>query len=86
AQLGWTVDSTLELIVDRTNLPPIPAELSDGPGLVEGIAKALSAFGAAARKCIEQTEADGDLATSDLFTEITRGVDESLWMVEAHLQ
>lgn len=86
AQLGWTVDSTLELIGTRTTLPPIAVDLADGQELVEGIAKALSTFGASARKCIEQTEEHGDMATSDLFTEICRGVDESLWMVEAHLQ
>ncbi len=86
AQLGWTVDSTLEFIGARTNLPPVAAELSDGQGLVDGLVKALSTFGANARKCIEQTEEEGDMATSDLFTEICRGVDENLWMVEAHLQ
>jgi hypothetical protein len=27
-----------------------------------------------------------DADTADLFTEISRGVDKSLWMVEAHVQ
>jgi len=28
----------------------------------------------------------GDADTTDLFTEISRGVDKWLWFVEAHLQ
>ena len=28
----------------------------------------------------------GDADTADIFTEVSRGVDKWLWMVEAHLQ
>jgi starvation-inducible DNA-binding protein len=46
----------------------------------------LAAFGKGARKAIDQANDLGDLDTADLFTEVTRGIDKSLWFVEAHLQ
>jgi hypothetical protein len=35
---------------------------------------------------IADATALNDADTADLFTEVSRGVDKSLWMVEAHLQ
>ena len=37
-------------------------------------------------KVIDDVTALNDADTADLFTEISRGVDKSLWMVEAHVQ
>jgi len=47
---------------------------------------ALATFGRGARKAIEDATALNDADTADLFTEISRAVDKSLWMVEAHIQ
>jgi starvation-inducible DNA-binding protein len=47
---------------------------------------ALPTFGRGARKAIDDATALNDADTADLFTEISRGVDKSLWMVEAHVQ
>jgi starvation-inducible DNA-binding protein len=38
------------------------------------------------RKAIGEAGKAGDADTSDLFTGISRGVDKSLWLLEAHLQ
>jgi starvation-inducible DNA-binding protein len=38
------------------------------------------------RKAIDQANALGDLDTTDLFTEVSRGIDKWPWFVEAHLQ
>ena len=46
---------------------------------------ALAAYGTSVRQDIEQADARGDRDTADIFTEISRGVDTSLWFVEAHL-
>ena len=48
------------------------------------VAAALAAFGQSAREAIATTAAIGDADTSDLFTEISRGVDHQLWFVESH--
>jgi len=47
---------------------------------------ALATFGRGARKAIDDASALNDADTADLFTEISRAVDKSLWMVEAHVQ
>ena len=47
---------------------------------------ALATFGRGARRAIDEATALNDADTADLFTEISRGVDKSLWMVEAHVQ
>ncbi len=47
---------------------------------------ALATFGRGARRAIDDATALNDADTADLLTEISRGVDKSLWMVEAHVQ
>lgn len=47
---------------------------------------ALATFGRGVRKAIDDATALTDADTADLLTEISRGVDKSLWMVEAHVQ
>jgi starvation-inducible DNA-binding protein len=50
------------------------------------VARALSTFGEEARKTIDESDELGDADTSDMFTEISRGIDKWLWFVEAHTQ
>jgi hypothetical protein len=47
---------------------------------------ALTTFGRGVRKAIHDATALNDVDAADLFTEISRGVDNSLWMVEAHVE
>ena len=53
---------------------------------VEALSTALAAFGKLAREAINESDELGDVDTSDLFTEVSRGIDKWLWFVEAHLQ
>jgi starvation-inducible DNA-binding protein len=46
----------------------------------------LATFGESVRNAIDETASDGDADTSDVFTEISRGIDQQLWLVEAHRQ
>ena len=39
-----------------------------------------------AREAIGKSNELGDAVRADIFTEISRGVEKWLWMVEAHLQ
>jgi starvation-inducible DNA-binding protein len=55
-----------------------------GHGHVEALSTALAAFGTAARKAIDQANELCDLDTADVFTEVSRGSDKRLWLVEAH--
>ena len=85
-QLGGIAEGTARTVAKRSSLAEYPALAVDGRSHVEALSSALAAFGAAARKGIDQANELGDLDTADLFTEISRGIDKWLWFVEAHLQ
>ena len=85
-QLGGLAEGTARMAAKRSSLAEYPAMAVDGRSHVEALSSALAAFGAAARKGIDQANELGDLDPADLFTEISRGIDKWLWFVEAHLQ
>ena len=85
-QLGGVAEGTARRVAERSSLSEYPAKAVDGRSHVEALSSALAAFGAAARKGIDQANDLGDLDTADLFTEVSRGIDKWLWFVEAHLQ
>jgi starvation-inducible DNA-binding protein len=85
-QLGGVAEGTARAVAKRSSLPEYPAKAVDGRGHVEALSSALAAFGAAARRAIDQANDLGDLDSADLFTEVSRGIDKWLWFVEAHLQ
>ena len=45
----------------------------------------LAVLAASTRTAIDTAGDAGDADTSDLFTGISRGLDKSLWFLEAHL-
>jgi starvation-inducible DNA-binding protein len=85
-QLGGVAEGTARMVAKRSSLAEYPAQAVDGRSHVEALSSALAAFGAGARKGIDQANELGDLDTADLFTEVSRGIDKWLWFVEAHLQ
>lgn len=86
AQLGGTAQGTARAAAQRSNLAEYPTRAVSGPEHVDALSGALATFGRAARAAIDTSEREGDADTADLLTEISRGVDEWLWMVEAHRQ
>ena len=85
-QLGGIAEGTVRLAASRTRLPEYPIEIAEGIAHVEGVARALSTFGKEVRATIDEANALDDADTADLFTEISRGTDQWLWLVEAHSQ
>lgn len=85
-QLGAIVDGTVQNVAKRSTLPQYPIEIVSGRDHAEALSTALAAFGKEIRAAIEKSAELKDSGTSDAFTEISRGVDKWLWMVEAHLQ
>ena len=83
-QLGGTAEGTVQAVSKRSNLPEYPLEITDGREHVERFSHALAYFGESARKGIHQANELEDADTTDILTEISRGVDKWLWMVEAH--
>jgi starvation-inducible DNA-binding protein len=52
----------------------------------QSLSGALASFGKIAREVIGKSNELGDAVSADIFTEISRGAEKWLWMVEAHLQ
>ena len=63
-----------------------PLDLTSGQKHVAALSCALAKFGTTTRAAIDTAAKAGDADTADLFTEVSRGVDKLLWMVESHLQ
>ena len=75
-QLGGIAEGTVRVAASRTRLPEYPLAIADGMAHVEAVARALSTFGQAARSTIEEANALDDADTANLFTEISRGIDQ----------
>lgn len=84
AQLGGVASGTARCAARCSTLPEYPAGAAAGAEHITAMASALATFGRAVRAAIVVSANDGDADTADLFTEISRGVDQWLWMVEAH--
>ena len=83
--LGGTAQGTVQVAASRSFLVPYPHGIADEKKHLFAIAGSLAAFGQSVREAIALTAAADDAATSDLFTEILRGVDQQLWLVESHI-
>jgi starvation-inducible DNA-binding protein len=85
-QLGGVAEGTVGVVRERSTLPGYPLTLTSGPEHVAAVADALAGFGRTARVGIEEMNALVDADSADILTEISRGVDQWLWFVEAHGQ
>lgn len=86
AQLGGEVEGTARMVSSRTSLPEFPKGIHGGIDTVKALSTALSTFGKLAREAIDKADDAEDQDTADMFTEVSRGTDQWLWFVEAHLQ
>ena len=84
-QLGGTAFGTIQRVASGSRLPAYPLHLSAGIDHVTALSNALARFGASTRSAIAEANKAGDADTVDLFTEVSRGIDKLLWMVESHL-
>ena len=84
--LGGVAEGTVQTVSRRSKLPEYAATSGDWNAHVEAMRMALATFGKSARRAIEEATDLKDADTADLFTEVSRGIDKLLWMVEAHVQ
>jgi starvation-inducible DNA-binding protein len=84
--LGGTALGTVRMAAAASRLEEYPLVARGGMQHVEALAERFAALGATTRTAIETTEDLGDTGTADLLTEVSRGLDKSLWFLEAHLQ
>lgn len=84
--LGGVAEGTAAVVAERSILPKYPLDIADGSAHVDAMSTALATFGEAVRAGIDATDALGDQVTADILTEVARGIDTSLWLVESHVQ
>ena len=84
--LGGRAAGTARMAAANSKIEEMPVEMIDGKDFVIALANRFGEYAAYSRKAIEQSAEQNDAVTSDLFTEIAREVDKSLYFLEAHLQ
>jgi starvation-inducible DNA-binding protein len=84
--LGGVAEGTVQVVSRRSKLPEYAPNLGDWNSHIWSMGVAPSTFGKSARGAIDEAAELKDADTADLFTEVSRGIDKLLWMVEAHVQ
>ena len=85
-QLGGVAEGTARMVAKKSSLAEYKVASVSGHDHVDALSTTLAEFGKNARHAIDSSNEVNDADTADIFTEISRGVDKWLWMVEAHLQ
>ncbi|MES2596182.1 MAG: DNA starvation/stationary phase protection protein Dps [Verrucomicrobiota bacterium] len=83
--LGGTTRGTLHAVSLESSLPAYPLEALDGREHLWAMSAALAHFARSSRKAVSTAEKSDDSGTVDLLTQVSRGADELLWKVEAHI-
>jgi starvation-inducible DNA-binding protein len=84
--LGGTAMGTVRMAASASRLPEYPQEVFKSLATVEALVERYANLAATTRAAIDTASSYDDADTADLFTEISRGLDKSLWFLEAHLQ
>jgi starvation-inducible DNA-binding protein len=84
--LGGTAEGTVQTAAERSFLEPYRLGVADAATHIAAVTAALASFGDSVRNAIDESDSFGDIDTSDLFTEVSRGIDYQLWLVESHRQ
>jgi starvation-inducible DNA-binding protein len=86
AHLGGTLKGTTRAGAAKSSLLENPVTPSSGRDHVTALADTLASFRRNVWQAIGQAHEVGDAVTAGVFTQVSRGIDKWLWMVQAHLQ
>ncbi len=84
--LGGLAAGTVRQAADATRLNEFNLETIEQMQVIEVLVAAYAQLAASTRNAIRETEQLDDVSSADLLTEISRGLDKSLYFLEAHLQ
>ena len=84
--LGGVATGTARQAAASSRVPEFPAGVHKGLDVVAALADRYAAVGSAVRAAIDEADDLGDKDTADLFTSVSRDLDQSLYFLEAHLQ
>ncbi len=85
-QLGGTAEGTARHVAEFSEMDEYPAGITQGTQHLQALSHALATCGARLRFVIQEADELEDADTADICTQVSRGLDQWLWMVEAHLQ
>jgi len=83
--LGGTPVGTVQTVAEKTALAPYPTNLHAIEDHLRALADRVAAVTNAVRHNIDDATEAGDANTADVFTEVSRGLDKWLWLIESHL-
>jgi starvation-inducible DNA-binding protein len=84
--LGGTALGTARMSAAASHLPEYPAEAVGSRESVQALIERYASLAASTRAAIDSATDNGDMGTADVFTEVSRDIDKSLWFLEAHIQ
>ena len=85
AVLGGIARGTAHTAATQSRLAKYPDTLVDGPAHVLALAERFAPYATAMRGGIPLAADVEDANTAAVYTDISRGVDKRLWLLEAHL-
>jgi starvation-inducible DNA-binding protein len=83
-QLGGTALGTTQVVAKATTLEPYPIDIYTSKDHLASLIERYGRVANAMRRAIDEADEAGDKDTADIFTEVSRGLDKSLWFLEAH--
>ena len=84
-QLGGTPFGTATSVAAASQLKPYPLDAYKIADHLSALIDRFAVYANSVRKNIGDADEAVDAGTSDLLTEISRGVDKQLWFLEAHV-
>jgi starvation-inducible DNA-binding protein len=86
AVLGGVVMGTTRMAATLSQLPEYPSTLVEGNDHVVALVERFAHYATVMRGGITQATDVEDAGSAAVYTDISRGVDKQLWILEAHLQ
>ncbi len=83
--LGGVVMGTVRMAARQSKLPEYPDTVMEGDGHVLALVERFGRYAVTLRDDIALTADVEDAGSAAIYTDISRGVDKQLWVLESHL-
>lgn len=83
--LGGIVMGTVRMAAMQSKLPEYPDAVMEGDGHVQALAERFGRYAVTLRDDIVLAADVEDAGSAAIYTDISRGVDRQLWVLESHL-